>query len=177
MITPTCYVMVGLPGTGKSTFLNFIDDPEFGDTVFVYSTDRYLEQQADALGKTYTDVFSDYIKKATNRMDAYLDLAIKEGIDVYWDQTNLVVGKRKKIINKMKQAGYRVECICFIPPEAGWLDDQKEWKRRLESRPGKVIPTEVISNMAKNYVEPTLEEGFDEIRFYNMHGVMVNELS
>ena len=173
MSKPICTVMVGLPGLGKSTFLNFVESPEFGDTVFVYSTDAYIEDQAKALDKTYNDVFSNYIDKATTRMNAHLDVAIKMGVDVYWDQTNLGVGKRRKIINRMKQAGYRVRCICIIPPEEGHFSDLKTWKYRLANRPGKTIPDEVISNMYKSFVVPTIEEGFDMITFYNMHGALI----
>jgi adenylate kinase len=91
--------MVGLPGLGKSTLLNFVDNPEFGDTVFVYSTDRYIENAADRLGKTYDDVFEEYVGSATKYMNDALNRAIKDGVDVYWDQTNLGVKKRAKIIN------------------------------------------------------------------------------
>jgi predicted ABC-type ATPase len=165
--------MVGLPGLGKSTLLNFTNDLEFGDTVFVYSTDAYIEEQAKALGKTYNDVFQDYIGKATTRMNALLDVAIQMGVDVYWDQTNLGVGKRRKIINRMKQAGYQVRCKCIIPPEAGWLDDQKVWARRLANRPGKTIPQNIMTNMIESFVTPTVKEGFDMITFYNMHGALL----
>lgn len=173
MSGPLCTVMVGLPGLGKSTLLNFADDPEFGDTVFIYSTDNYIEQQAAALDKTYDEVFQDYISKATTRMNALLDIAIKEGIDVYWDQTNLGVGKRRKIINRMKQAGYQVRCNCIIPPEAGWLDDQKVWANRLRNRPGKTIPQNILTNMIESFTVPSVDEGFDMITFYNMHGALL----
>jgi len=173
MSEPICTVMVGLPGLGKSTLLNFVDNPEFGDTVFVYSTDNYIEQQAKALGKTYDEVFKDYIDKATFRMNAILDIAIKDGVDVYWDQTNLGVKKRAKIINRMRQAGYAVHCICIVPPEAGWIDAHTEWKHRLANRPGKTIPDNIMKSMIDNYVEPELEEGFDTVTYYNMYGVMI----
>jgi len=125
-MTKTCYVMVGLPASGKSTFLNFIESPEFGDTVFIYSTDTYIEDNAKALGKTYDEIFQDYIGKATTRMNALLDLAIKADIDVYWDQTNLSAKKRKKIINRMKNAGYNVECVCFVTPETCYQQHDKK---------------------------------------------------
>ena len=173
MSKPICYVMVGLPGLGKSTLLDFVENPEFGDTVFIYSTDNYIEQQAVALGKTYDEVFQDYISKATTRMNALLDIAIKEGIDVYWDQTNLGVRKRQRIINRMKQAGYSVRCICILPPEAGWISDQKDWASRLRNREGKSIPQHVLSNMIESFVVPTADEGFDSITFYNMHGALL----
>jgi predicted ABC-type ATPase len=170
---PKCYVMVGLPGLGKSTLLNFVDNPEFCDTVFVYSTDRYIENAADRLGKTYDDVFEEYVGSATKYMNDALDSAIKDGVDVYWDQTNLGVKKRAKIINRMRQAGYAVHCICVIPPGAGWVDAQTEWKHRLANRPGKTIPDRVMKSMIDNYVEPEPEEGFDTVTYYNMYGVLI----
>jgi len=160
--------MVGLPGTGKSTLLDFVDNPEFGDSVFVYSTDNYIERVAADQGKTYDDLFSDYIKKATVRMDALLDVAIKEGVEVYWDQTNLGIGKRRKIINRMTQAGYDVECVCILPPDSE--EDNAEWNRRLDSRKGKSIPRNVIQSMKDSFVIPSTEEGFTNIRFYDMYG-------
>lgn len=174
MSKPICYVMVGLPGLGKSTLLNSVDEPEVSGTVFVYSTDNYIEAQAKALGKTYNEVFQDFIGKATTRMEALLDLAIQERVDVYWDQTNLGVGKRRKIINRMKQAGYQVRCECIVPPEPGLIDDQKDWANRLKNRPGKTIPQHVLSNMIESFVVPTVDEGFDMITFYNMHGHLLS---
>jgi len=171
----TCYVMVGLPASGKSTFLKFVESSEFGDTVFVYSTDQYIEDNAKVLGKTYNDLFSDYIGKATTRMNALLDLAIKEGIDVYWDQTNLGVGKRRKIINRMRNAGYNVECIVFKPPKSD--EELCEWKKRLHGRKGKTIPEQVIEHMQKNFVMSTLDEGFTRIRVYDMHGNLKEDIN
>jgi hypothetical protein len=49
----------------------------------------------------------------------------------------------------------------------------KDWKYRLENRPGKIIPQNILTNMTESYILPTVEEGFDMIAFYNMHGVML----
>jgi predicted kinase len=161
-----CFVLVGLPASGKSTFLeNLKDDQEVS---FVYSTDAYIDHQAEALGKTYDDVFSDYIKKATNRMNQLLAIALKEGLDVYWDQTNLGAGKRRKIINQMKSAGYDVQCVYFIPPETE--EENRQWKMRLTNRPGKTIPDHIIRSMKDNHVSPHPEEGFSRVMFYDMFG-------
>jgi predicted ABC-type ATPase len=167
--------MVGLPGLGKSTLVTFeellyekIDLP-----LFVYSTDNILERIADQLGKTYNDVFEKHIKSATAEADIDLAYAIKERQDIIWDQTNLCVGKRRKIINRMKQAGYQVRGVCIIPPEAGWLDDQKVWAHRLANRPGKTIPQNILTNMIESFTLPTVSEDFDMITFYNMHGALL----
>jgi len=169
MSKPICYVMVGLPAMGKSTLVEGMYKPD----TWIYSTDQFIEDVAEHSGKTYDEVFEDNIKVATRSMMALLNDVIKEQKDIIFDQTNLGAGKRKKIINRMKQAGYEVRCECIVPPEPGHFDDLKVWKQRLQNRPGKTIPQHVLSNMMENYVEPSIEEGFDMITFYNMHGALI----
>ena len=169
MSKPICTVMVGLPATGKSTLVESMYKPD----TFIYSTDSYIEQQAQALYKTYDDVFKDYIDKATFRMNALLDVAIKDGVDIIWDQTNLGVGKRRKIINRMKQAGYQVRGVCIMPPESDYDGDKEYWVQRLANRPGKTIPQNLLTNMIESFTLPTVSEGFDMITFYNMHGALL----
>ena len=175
MSKPICTVMVGLPGLGKSTLVESERDiyERIEMSVFVYSTDHYIENIAKMRGLTYDDVFSETIKEATEMCNDGLDSAIADGLDIIWDQTNLGVGKRRKIINRMKQAGYQVRGVCIIPPEAGWLDDQKVWAHRLANRPGKTIPQNILTNMIESFTLPTVSEGFDMITFYNMHGALL----
>ena len=170
MSNPTCIVMVGLPATGKSTIVNRVvrDMSDHDTRVFVYSTDGILERIADFLGKTYNDVFEKHIKSATAEADIDLAHAIKERQDIIWDQTNLSAKKRAKIINRMRQAGYRVECGCILLPagDSQWED----WRHRMQSRPGKTIPDSVIESMMDSFVMPTVDEGFDAVRCYDMYG-------
>jgi hypothetical protein len=175
MPQPICTVMVGLPGLGKSTIVDFqckVYDG-IGQDIFVYSTDGILERIAAFLGKTYDNVFEEHIKSATAEADIDLAHAIKQRQDIIWDQTNTGLGKRRKIINRMKQAGYQVRCECIIPPEAGHLDDLKVWKHRLANRPGKTIPDHIINIMYESYVEPTISEGFDMVTYYDMYGTIL----
>ena len=171
---PKLKVLVGLPGSGKSTYLSFVDNPEFGDTVFVYSTDAGIEGVAKALGITYNEAFKDFIGSATKDMNERLIVAIRDGYDVYWDQTNMSSKKRKGILSKFPST-YNKECFCIRPP-----DSSEEWGellRRLASREGKTIPTHIIETMADSYVEPELDEGFDKITIVDLYGnvIMVKE--
>ena len=171
MTKPICTVMVGLPGTGKSTIAeSMLDTSPFA---FVYSTDTLIEETAQQNGVTYDEMFLDYIKQATLFMNQRLDIAIEEGSDIIWDQTNLNTKKRSKIINRMKQAGYNVECVFILPPQDTHISDQTEWKHRLNNRPGKTVPPSIMSSMIGSLVTPTTEEGFDSVLHYNIHGCLI----
>lgn len=106
-MTATCIVMVGLPATGKSTRVRELT--AMNPDAFVYSTDNLIEEWAKGQGWTYDFAFAKYIDKATSEMNRMLDTAIRERMDIIWDQTNLGAKKRVKIINRMRNAGYRVE--------------------------------------------------------------------
>lgn len=158
---PTLTVLVGLPGSGKSTSI-----PEDFDG-FIYSTDNVLEELAAKTGETYNQVFKDNIGYATKLMDDLLANYILMGADVLWDQTNMSSKKRLGILSKFPKS-YKKICICRIPPQ-----NEDEWRElgiRLGSREGKLIPQHIIESMADSYVEPTIAEGFDEVHLYDIYG-------
>jgi predicted kinase len=162
----TCHIMVGLPASGKSTRIKdmCLMDPD----VFVYSTDAFIQEAASHFNSTYDEMFADNIKAATTSMNEMLAVAMQSDMNVIWDQTNLSKKKRTGILNKMKSAGYRVECECFMPPEK--TEDVAEWNRRLVSRPGKTIPDYIIRSMFDNFEKPSLDEGFTNIEFCDIYG-------
>lgn len=107
---PILEVLVGLPGSGKSTHVSKKDFH-----AFVYSTDAYIEKFAAASGQTYGDVFRDVIDDATKHMNAQLELAISVGHDVVWDQTNMTSKKRRGILSRFPKS-YKKICYCIHPP-------------------------------------------------------------
>jgi predicted kinase len=157
--------MVGLPASGKSTRVRELLAV---NPIVVYSTDNLIEDWAAQDGKTYNEIFNDCIKRATEEMNQLLDIAIRGREDIVWDQTNLGAKKRAKIINRMRNAGYRVECECILFPvgDSQWED----WNWRLNNRSGKTIPDSVIESMMDSFVRPVLDEGFDTVRYYDMYG-------
>lgn len=166
----TCYVMVGLPATGKSTFIEKLKN----NNTWIYSTDIYIESVAENNGITYDEAFKTNINDAKKFNDNKLETMTYLEKDIIWDQTNLGKKKRKKIINQMKEKGYRLECICFLHPDHCKFDDFKLWNERLMSREGKTIPQNVISNMIESFTLPTEDEGFDKITYYNIHGIEIS---
>jgi hypothetical protein len=172
MTNPICTVMVGMPAMGKSTQVDLLKkiDPD----IFVYSTDNFIEEAALQFNITYDEAFEANIKNATSSMNALLDIAAQNKQNIIWDQTNLALAKRKKIINRMKQANYDIHCHCIVPPEVKDVDNLHAWKYRLLNRIGKTIPINILTSMYNSYITPSIDEGFDMITFVDMNGTLLS---
>lgn len=158
---PKCTLLVGVPGSGKSTWIN---KQKFLDNTWIISTDNTIEAIASMCGMTYDQCFSDLIKFADKVMWADLKQAAENGERIYIDRTNLSEKSRKRFVNFLKPYGYEIECVVF--PEVGSESFSKEeWQRRLDSRSGKTIPQEVLNSMVNNYEIPLMSEGFSKIIF------------
>jgi predicted kinase len=147
-----CYQLIGVPGAGKSTWIKSQD--WVTDHVIV-STDHHVENQANIEGKTYNEVFKDFMPFAVKMMASDVVKAREAGKDIIWDQTSMSIGSRKKKFNMLPD--YEHIAVVFKTPDAD------ELARRLASRPGKNIPNHVMQSMIDSYDPPTEEEGFKEI--------------
>ena len=146
------YMLIGVPGAGKSTWLN---DQIWALGLSVVSSDNFVEAYAIEQGKTYNEVFADYIKIATRLMDNQVLICKANGLDIIWDQTNTSAKSRAKKLAVLE--GYEKIAVVFRTPE------KAEHDRRLAGRVGKSIPENVMRSMIENFDEPTEEEGFKEI--------------
>jgi predicted kinase len=88
-------------------------------------------------------------------MNNQVDICKANGTDIVWDQTNTTVKSRKSKLAKLPD--YEKIAVMFRTP------DIVEHRRRLESRPGKDIPGNIMTVMINSLQEPTEEEGFKEI--------------
>jgi predicted kinase len=148
------YVLVGVPGSGKSTW---IKNQEWAKDIPIVSTDKFIDEYAAQQGKTYNEVFAERMPVAVKLMANQVEICKANNLDIIWDQTSTTVGARRKKLN-MCQNYYKIAVVFQTP-------DEEELQRRLASRPGKNIPKhvqEVMASQLKNE-PPTLEEGFDEI--------------
>ena len=149
-----CYQLIGVPGSGKSTW---IKNQIWALGMPVVSTDMHVEIEAHRQGKTYTEVFEEYMPIAVRLMVNHALTCQANNLDFIWDQTSTTVKTRAKKFNTLLPSQYEHIAVVFKTPEPD------ELARRLASRPGKVIPAEVMENMISNFEYPSLDEGFKEI--------------
>jgi len=153
-MTKTCTILVGVPAAGKSTW---ISNQPLKDDTYIASTDRVIEETAREYGMTYNEAFKDLIGFAETVMWRHIDRAVLFGHDIVIDRTNMSIKSRKRFIDFLKPYGYKFNAVVFPNP------DPVEWERRLNNRPGKTIPENIICNMVSSFRMPTREEGFADI--------------
>ena len=149
---PKCYQLIGVPGSGKSTW---VSNQDWANDCVVVSTDEFVEDYAKECGQTYSEVFVDYMPTAVNLMADKVVRAREADKDIIWDQTSTTVKSRARKFNMLPN--YEHIAVVFKTPE------HKELIRRLWSRPVKEIPEHVIASMIASWEDPTEEEGFKEI--------------
>jgi predicted kinase len=154
-----CTFLVGAPGAGKSTWMK---NQEWLDDTYVASTDDIIEVIASDYGLTYDEAFKDLVGFAEKVMWRELKVAAESGDLIYIDRTNMSRKSRRKFIDFLAKHGYTFNAVVFDVPE-----DRSEWNRRLNSRPGKTIPENVIQSMIASFQFPTHGEGFREITVVN----------
>ena len=145
------YIMCGVPGAGKSTFLkNHVKNAVIVSRDEIRFSKLLPNEEYFSHEKTVYKDFCDIINKH-----------LAEGRDVFADQTSLTVGSRKKLLDSIK--GYNHVNIVWIDENLEICLERNEYRKGTRS----YVPREVIKKMFNSLEEPTLNEGFYRIFHYN----------
>lgn len=157
---PTCWLLCGLPGSGKSYIAELLvreADRDEDSDCYHCSSDAVIEEIAAEFGLTYDQCFKDLIEFATKQYNRDVVYCVSKGYDLILDQTNLTAKSRAR---KLAAIPKHYKKIAVVVPTH--ITDVARWRDQL-NRPGKTIPEDVINDMVKNFEYPSFEEGFDEI--------------
>ena len=145
------YVMVGIPGSGKSYFLanNNLVKP-----YKVVSRDKIrfsLVKEEEEYFSKEKEVFNKFIKEIKDGLDG--------GFNVYADATHINEASRTKLLRALGSSlkGIKVEAIVIKPP----FDIIEQQNAQRTGR--EFVPLSAIRRMNYQFTMPTCEEGFNKV--------------
>lgn len=146
MSKQTCYVLVGLSGSSKSTMAEAL--AKFHNAVLVSSDAirgelSFVEDQS-----RNEEVFKIFHKRIRD--------GLNNGSSIIADATNLTIKSRKQIIDIAKRIP-NVEIVCVLMATPYWTCVERDKKR------SRSVGEKVIEKQLRKFQIPFYEEGFDDI--------------
>ena len=150
------FLLFGLPGSGKSTFVNE------NDFDYVVSRDALIEEYAEKEGLTYMEAYrvihnnQSLVDELEKRFNQMLKEARRHRA-VAVDMMNLTKKGRRKIISGFRRT-HNIHTIIFLAPFS-------EIVKRNRQRKGKDLSFKLI-NLVRKTTVPSFSEGISRIYFY-----------
>jgi predicted kinase len=166
--TPWVYMLIGLPCSGKTTFLESQEIDVGSPFYYSVSSDQYVEAAAAVLDTTYEKVFHDVQGHAQQAVYNKVRKYVSQGVSFTWDQTNLTVKTRRHKL-KMIPTEWRRAAFFFVPDFEVILERNK----LRGEKTGKVIPKKALEDMYDVYDHPRPNEGFDRIDYMDYEGKLL----
>ena len=153
---PRCLVLIGPPCSGKSTYRETMI-PTLNEPV-VISGDDLVEEQARALGKSYSEVWPGLDTNRDTLRSRFKD-AVNRKVDIIIDMTNMTAKSRRRYTSGLTQSYTRIAVVFDFVPDMLF--------HRLEKRgdeTGKKIPRAAVEEMIARYQEPEPSDFHEIIR-------------
>lgn len=151
-------VMIGPPGSGKSTLIAAMR--EEGLDFRVASTDDIVDAYATENGLTYSQAHQRVNwKEAQSKFKTTIRQSANDGVSFIIDRTNMGEKVRRGYFDAIRNRGYtsialNLQC------------DDRELQKRIDERAastGKFIPPKILKEMMDRYDAPQTREGFNVI--------------
>lgn len=136
-------MLVGLPGSGKSTYANSLKNK-----YRIHSSDKIREELGDINDQSKNmKVFEILHKRIKDDLE--------NGKNVCYDATNLSRKRRIAFIRELKHIPCKKECVLIATPFEECL--------KQNSNRDRIVPEEVLYKMYKSFQIPCEQEGFDNV--------------
>lgn len=151
----TLHMLVGIPGSGKSTYCRNYLSKKYPNAIVIASdivrdNNPHLKEE---------DIWPEIYRLCGT--------ALKRGEDIIYDATNITPNVRNRFFNKLAEhdaVDYRKIAYYFTT-------DTKICEKRVSIRntlPNeRFLPVDVVAGYGQKIIMPTLEEGFEEIIVVN----------
>lgn len=146
MNNPTFVMMVGLPGSGKSTYAK-----ELAEKIKAVICSSDVIRKELCGDENLQDNNEEVFKLLHSRIKEYL----RKGISVIYDATNINSKRRRAFLSELRNILCVKKCVIMAV-------SLEECCKRNEQR-NRVVPHDVIMRMYKNWNTPYWFEGWDEI--------------
>ena len=147
MVKPIFTMLVGLPGSGKSTWAE--KNKDLVNEV-IHSSDAIREELGDINDQSKNE-------EVFNILHKRIKDDLKNGKDVIYDATNLSRKRRINFLsNELRDIPCEKVCVLFATP----IEICKKNNASRERR----VPEEVIEKMVRNFEVPCYQEGWDSIQ-------------
>ena len=161
------FLMMGIPGSGKSTFVRKRRD--IFDNPIVVSRDKIrfsLLEEGDEYFSKEDEVLEEFTKQIVESLSRPMG-------DTIVDATHLNGGSRRKILNLITRAGGSYDEVRVI-----WLRTPLDVAlKRNAKRTGRAfVPEDAIKNMYNSLTKPAIEEGIDWLYTVTSKGIKIEKL-
>ena len=147
----TVYMMIGIQGSGKTTFAKVLSK---GFNISIVSSDELRTNNPDLKEELVFPTLYKICKDKILNNESFI-----------YDATNITPKVRKRFVDSLTGLGvnrdlYDIVAVYFEPDVE--LSIERVNKRNKEPNE-RFMPLDVIKEYAKNIVEPTNDEGFSQI--------------
>ena len=145
------HMLIGIPGSGKSTYCNNVLIKKYPKAVFIAS---------DIVRNNNPTMKEEQIWPEIYRLCSE---ALNNNLDIIYDATNITPNVRNRFFNKLHELGVsNFEKMAYF-----FVTDPEKCMERVERRnqmPNeRYLPVDVIKGYGEKIIAPTIEEGFKEI--------------
>ncbi|KAI4884422.1 hypothetical protein NFI96_009486 [Prochilodus magdalenae] len=155
-------MMVGLPGSGKTTWANKHSEQHPEKKFNILGTNAIMEKMR-VMGlrrqRNYAGRWDVLIQQATQCLNRLIQIAARKKRNYILDQTNVYGSAQRRKMRPFE--GFQRKAIVICPTD----EDLKERTLKRTDEEGKDVPDHAVLEMKANFVLPEAGEFLDEVIF------------